>query len=142
MAKSTTVDQVLVAVGDRARGQDLLSLPIAIRLPVKVRKPSSVSTISATMTKPRARCRRAAAAGRYSAVPTSAAASAPQACDMAVRCGTAVIGMMYAIGTPTADADEERRQNPLPVVDVVLEQRADDRQQHAELRPRRRRGAR
>jgi len=36
---------------------------------------------------------------RYSAVPTRAAARAPKAWERAVRCGTAVMGIM-AMGTP------------------------------------------
>ncbi len=37
---------------------------------------------------------------RYSAVPTRPAARPPNACDSAVRCGTAVIGISTAIGMP------------------------------------------
>ena len=36
-------------------------------------------------------------------MPTSAAASAPNACDSAVRCGTAVIGIQMAIGAPISE---------------------------------------
>ena len=36
-------------------------------------------------------------------MPTSAAASAPNACDSAVRCGTAVIGIQIAIGAPISE---------------------------------------
>ena len=77
------------------------SLPVAIRLPVKVRKPRM---ISATM----ALIRNAVSSApppspsprKYSAVPTSPAARPPNACDSAVRCGTAVSGTRES-GTPT-----------------------------------------
>jgi hypothetical protein len=36
-------------------------------------------------------------------VPTRAAAKAPNACDSAVRCGTAVIGIQMAIGAPISE---------------------------------------
>ena len=46
-------------------------------------------------------------------MPTSADASAPNAWESAVRCGTAVIGMMYASGTPIAEPDKNADQDPL-----------------------------
>ena len=57
-------------------------------------------------------------------MPTSAAASAPNACDSAVRCGTAVIGIQIAIGAPISepstmpisthcDADVEHQSVPM-----------------------------
>ena len=79
------------------------SLPAAIRLPVNVKKPRITSTARALMRKgviaavadpPRHK--------KNSAVPTRPAASPPNACDNAVRWGTAVSGMRDN-GTPTAN---------------------------------------
>jgi hypothetical protein len=39
----------------------------------------------------------------YSETPTSVAASAPNMCEMAVRCGTAVMGIQIAIGAPISE---------------------------------------
>ena len=75
------------------------SLPAAIRLPVKVRKPRITSTTSAIV--------RNAVSSPWpsqienSAVPTRPAARPPNACEIAVRCGTAVSGTRES-GTPTS----------------------------------------
>ena len=75
------------------------SLPAAIRLPVKVTKPSSTSTTIAIV-------RNGVSSPspsqiEYFAVPTSPAARPPNACEIAVRCGTAVSGTRES-GTPTS----------------------------------------
>jgi hypothetical protein len=74
------------------------SLPAAIRLPVNVKPPRITSMAIAPV-------RNGVSApscshSEYLAVPTSAAARPPKACESAVRCGTAVSGT-FDSGTPT-----------------------------------------
>ena len=66
----------------------------------------------------------------YLAVPTRPAARPPNACDSAVRCGTAVSGT-FDSGTPIADADDDRDDDPRVVDDLGMEKRADDGGRHA-----------
>ena len=75
------------------------SLLKAIMLPVKVSEPSITSNPSAPILK------RPSSAPwmEYSAMPTSAAASAPKACESAVRCGMAVIGIQMDIAEPMSE---------------------------------------
>ncbi len=79
------------------------SLPAAMRLPVNVRKPRMTSITSALM-RNGVRCAAPPASPsqrKYSAVPTRPAARPPNACESAVRWGTAVSGTRES-GIPTA----------------------------------------
>ena len=80
-------------------GSTSWSLPAAIRLPVNVRYPSSTSTTIAKVRK--AVSSPSCSHSMYFAVPTRPAARPPNACDRAVRCGTAVSGT-HESGTPMA----------------------------------------
>jgi|GEM_PF-6621944 len=64
------------------------SLPKAMKLPVTVSAPNSTSKPSAAMVERGSPC----SLIRYSATPTSVAASAPNMWLIAIRCGIAVIG--------------------------------------------------
>ena len=75
------------------------SLPAAIRLPVKVRKPRITSTTMAPVRN--AVSSPSSSQMAYFAVPTRPAARPPKACEIAVRCGTAVSGTRES-GTPTS----------------------------------------
>ncbi len=75
------------------------SLPAAIRLPVNVRPPRMTSAASAPVRNGVRSCPLPDTPRKYSAVPTSAAARPPNACESAVRCGTAVSGT-FDSGTP------------------------------------------
>ena len=71
-------------------GRNSWSFPKAMKLPVMVSEPNRTSSPSAAMVPretpaPLPRC-------QYSATPTSVAATAPNMCEMAIRCGIAVIG--------------------------------------------------
>ena len=63
---------------------------------------------------------------KYSAVPTSAAASAPKACERAVRWGTAVIGIRYARGMPATMPMAKATAIQLYVCTSVPQQGVDD----------------
>ena len=65
-------------------------------------------------------------------MPTRVTQSAPKAWHSAVRCGTAVI-VHHAQRHADDRAEHEADGDPLVVDDAVVKQRADDRQQHAEL---------
>ncbi len=66
-------------------------MPKAMKLPVTVSAPKSTSNPSAAILTRRHRARRGRAC-QNSATPTSVAASAPNMCEIAIRCGIAVIG--------------------------------------------------
>ncbi len=65
-------------------------------------------------------------------MPTSVAASAPNMCEIAIRCGIAVIGTYTPSGIADRRADREAREDPVVAYDLVLHERADDREQHAD----------
>ena len=68
----------------------------------------------------------------YSATPTSVAASAPNMCEIAIRCGIAVIGTQHAERDADDRADDEAADDPVVADDLVVQQRADDGEQHAD----------
>ena len=68
---------------------------------------------------------------KYSAVPTRAAASAPNAWESAVRWGTAVMGIR-AMGTPMTVPHHESDGDPRVADDPGVEQGAADGERHAE----------
>ena len=72
------------------------SLPKAMKLPVTVSAPKSTSKPTAAIFV----VPRFAPYSQYSATPTSVAASAPNMCEIAMRCGIAVIGTCVPIGMP------------------------------------------
>ena len=65
-------------------------------------------------------------------MPTSVAASAPKACEMAVRCGMAVIGIQIEIAAPMAEPSTRPSEDPREVDDAMVDERADDGHQHAD----------
>ena len=71
-----------------------------MRLPVKVRNPRITSATMALVRNVVSCAGFSVRPTTYSAVPTSPAASPPNACESAVRCGTAVSGTRES-GTPT-----------------------------------------
>ena len=75
------------------------NLPQAISEPVVVSEPSITSRPSAL----RVNSDMVWACMVNSAMPTSAAAIAPKACESAVRCGIAVIGTQMAKAAPTSE---------------------------------------
>src|SRR6266566_1881004 len=73
-----------------------------MRLPVNVRNPRITSATMALIRKAVSCAGFSVKPRKYSAVPTSPAASPPNACERAVRCGTAVKGTRDR-GTPTTN---------------------------------------
>ena len=65
-------------------------------------------------------------------MPTSVAASAPKACEMAVRCGMAVIGIQIEIAAPMPEPSTSPRMIQVIADDAKVEQRADHGHQHAD----------
>ena len=63
----------------------------------------------------------------------SAAASAPNAWDNAVRCGTAVIGIQMAIGAPISEPITMPTNTHFVRHGVIDQQRADNGQGHADF---------
>src|SRR5205814_7266411 len=76
-----------------------------MRLPVNVRNPRITSATMALIRKAVSCAGFSVKPRKYSAVPTSPAASPPNACERAVRCGTAVKGTRDR-GTPTTRSEE------------------------------------
>ena len=133
IASSAEVDEVLVAVGDRPRRHDLLQLARGHQAAGERQVPEDHLEDDRRHAE-RRQLRRAAARCMYLAVPTRPAARPPNACDSAVRCGTAVSGTRDS-GMPIADADDQRDDDPLVVDDLGREQRADDRGAPCRRRP-------
>ena len=79
-------------------GRSPCSLPKAIRLPVTVSAPKSTSKPSAAIW-PRP-TPAPFPLDQNSATPTSVAATAPNMCEMAIRCGMAVMGTRVPSGQP------------------------------------------
>ncbi len=82
-------------------GSSSWSFPNAMKLPVMVSAPNRTSNPSAAITgretsAPWPRC-------QYSATPTSVAATAPNMCEIAIRCGIAVIGTYTPSGYPMSE---------------------------------------
>ena len=108
--------------------------------PVTVRKPSSTSRPST----PAVKVSRSPRPSRNSAVPTRAAARAPNAWESGDPLGHRRHRHEDRQGGPDRGADEGGDQDPPEVDDVALQERPDDRGRHAELAradaaPRRRR---
>ena len=64
-------------------------------------------------------------------MPTSTAAKAPKACESAIRCGMAVMGMNMAMAAADQRADDEAGDDPLKA-QMGVKERAHDGQKHAQ----------